>query len=105
MKTVKLAGNAVQEIIPDYALPAEKWYGAAFAAECVEAPDEVQQGWIYDAESGTFAPPGEPLAPEPTEMEVLQQENRRLTAQVNALTESGQMLEDCLIEMAAIVYA
>ena len=103
MKTVKLTGNVVQEIIPDYALPAEKWYGAAFAAECVEAPDEVQQGWAYDA--GTFAPPGEPPAPEPTEVEVLQQENRKLSAQVGALTESGQILEDCLIEMAAIVYA
>lgn len=57
MKTVKLIGNVVQEIIPDYALPVEKWYGEAFAAQCVEAPDEVEQGWVYDAENGTFAPP------------------------------------------------
>lgn len=58
MKKVKLTQeNIVWEIIPDYALPIEEWYGAAFAAECVEAPDEVEQGWVYDAESGTFSPP------------------------------------------------
>ena len=56
MKTVRLKENKVQEIIPDYALPAEKWYGAAFAAECVEAPDEVEQGWVYDPVSMLFSP-------------------------------------------------
>lgn len=54
MKTVRLKNNVVMEIIPDYALPVEKWYGAAFAAECMEAPDEVEQRWVYDPETGTF---------------------------------------------------
>lgn len=57
MKTVRLKENKVQEIIPDYALPVEKWYGKAFAAECVEAPDEVEQGWIYDPATGSFSEP------------------------------------------------
>lgn len=35
--------------------------------------------------------------PEPTEVEVLQ-------AKVKALTESNKFLEDCLIEMAGVVY-
>ena len=46
MKTVRLNENKVQEIIPDYALPVEKWYGKTFAAECMDAPDGVEQGWV-----------------------------------------------------------
>lgn len=57
MKTVRLKDNIVVEIIPDYALPVAKWYGAAFAAECVEAPDEVAEHWVYDPESGIFTEP------------------------------------------------
>lgn len=55
MKTVRIKGNEVREIIPEYALPVEKWYGAAFAAECMEAPDEVEQGWVYDPVTGVFS--------------------------------------------------
>lgn len=62
MKIVRLESNIVREIIPDYALPVEKWYGADFAAQCVEAPDEVEQGWVYDPETNTFSAPP---APEP----------------------------------------
>lgn len=51
MKTVRLQSNVVVEIIPDYALPVAQWYGEAFAAQCVEAPDEVAQGWVYDGEN------------------------------------------------------
>lgn len=79
MKTVRIVNGAVREIIPDYALPVEKFYSAAFCAQCVEAPDEVEQHWTYDPDSGTFSPPtdlepGEPtdLEPsEPTDTEVL----------------------------------
>ena len=53
MKTVRLQSNVVVEIIPDYALPVAQWYGEAFAAQCVEAPDEVEQGWVYDGENFT----------------------------------------------------
>ena len=35
----------------------------------------------------------------------LQNENKTLKAQIRALTTSNQMLEDCLVEMAEIVYA
>lgn len=73
---VRVKNGIVMEIIPEYALPVEKWYGADFAKECVEAPDEVEQGWLYDAESGTFSKPSneEPSAPtsdEPTTEEIL----------------------------------
>lgn len=62
MKTVRLKDNIVVEIIPEYALPVEKWYGPAFAKQCMEAPDEVEQNWLYDPETGSFS---EPVSPEP----------------------------------------
>lgn len=65
MKTVLLKENKVREIIPEYALPVEKWYGPAFAAECMEAPDEVEQGWVYDPETGAFSESAETPEPEP----------------------------------------
>lgn len=66
MKTVRLSGNVVAEIIPDYALPVAKWYNEEFAAQCREAPDEVEQGWVYAEETGQFSPPPPPADPEPT---------------------------------------
>lgn len=60
MKTVRLDNNIVAEIIPEYALPVEKWYGGEFAAQCVEAPNEVDQRWVYDPETGEFSEPAEP---------------------------------------------
>lgn len=55
MKTVRLDKGVVAEIIPDYALPVEKWYGVEFAMQCVEAPDEVELGMEYNANDKTFA--------------------------------------------------
>lgn len=72
MKTVRLKENIVVEIIPEYALPVEKWYGAEFASKCVEAPDDVEQGWFYDGNSfskSTTEPEPEP-EPEPTTEEI-----------------------------------
>lgn len=64
MKTVRLKNNAVAEIIPDYALPVEKWYGTDFADQCMEAPDDVEQSMVYDPDMKTFSHP--PVAaPEP----------------------------------------
>ena len=73
MKIVLVKENKVREIIPEYALPVEKWYGAAFAAECVEAPDEVEQGWVYDPVTGVFSEFAETpeSEPEPTTEEIL----------------------------------
>ena len=69
MKTVKLKDNIVAEVIPDYALPVEKRYGTNFTAQCVEAPDEVEQLWVYDPVAGAFSAPGvEPKPEEATEL-------------------------------------
>ena len=57
MKTVRIKDNVVVEVIPLYALPVEKWYGHEFAIQCKEAPDCVEQNWIYDPETLEFSAP------------------------------------------------
>lgn len=42
---------------------------------------------------------------EPSDIEILQEENKILKAKNQALSESVQFLEDCIVEMAEIVYA
>ena len=69
MKTVRLEGNIVREIIPSYGLPVQQWYGADFAAQCMEAPDEVQQGMVYSG--GSFAWPVPP-DPEPDKLALVE---------------------------------
>lgn len=66
MKVVRLKENIVVEIIPEYALPVEKWYGAQFATQCKEAPDEVEQRWRFDPETETWSAPSPEPEPEPT---------------------------------------
>lgn len=54
------------------------------------------------------AEPPEPPTPQPTtdeRVEALERENKTLQAQLEAMIQSNQMLEDCLVEMAGIVYA
>lgn len=50
---------------------------------------------------------GQPYNPPQTltEIQRLQQENNQLSAKVKAAQESNSMLEDCIAEMAAVVYA
>lgn len=76
---------------------------------------ELSEGYgigdSYDAQTGewTKAPaPEEPEEPEPTleeRLEATEEENRQLKAQVKAQSQSLLMLEDCLVEMAGVVYA
>ena len=68
MKTVRLSNSIVKEIVPEYALPVEAWYGSQFALQCVEAPDDVELGWVFDPSSGEFSAPTppEPEPPAPT---------------------------------------
>ena len=86
-------------------------------AECVvELPDGYGIGDSYDAQTGewTKAPAPEPPEPEPEpepgltleeRLEATEEENRQLKAQVKAQSQSLLMLEDCLVEMAGVVYA
>ena len=93
MKIVKMNGNRVQEVIPDYALPVEKFYGSAFASECREAPDEVDQRWILN-EDGSWTdpetlPPPVPDEPESSDLETRMTEVETDVAALTAAVERG----------------
>ena len=65
---LRLENNIVREIIPEAAtLPSiAHWYGEAFANQCVQAPNHVEQNWLLDPDTQTFSPPPEfELPPEP----------------------------------------
>lgn len=57
MKIVKLDGNIVREIVPEYAMPIDDYYPNDFVASCVEAPDYVYEGWVYNESDNTFSEP------------------------------------------------
>ena len=61
MKIVRLENNIVKEILPEatYEKGITYWYGEAFAARCVEAPDDIKQGMVYNPSDGTFSEPSE----------------------------------------------
>jgi len=90
MKTVRLKNSVVAEIIPDCALPVAQWYGEDFAAQCMEAPDDVEQGMVYDLDTKTFSVPPVP-APEPDALTQTQ-----LAVAELAETESAHDLENKL---------
>ena len=71
MKTVLLRNNVVIEVIPNHTFPIAEWYGPDFAARCMEAPDEVDQHWVYDPETQTFSSPPPKPEPAPTDTEIL----------------------------------
>ena len=113
--------STLAEIIPDFdptfpGIPATKRYATDFLAKCIERTDEqissegIELGMLYDAEADTFKPAPEP-EPEPEQptwaerIEALERGNKTLQAQLEASIQSNQMLEDCLVEMAGVVYA
>lgn len=55
MKYVRIENGKVVEIIPEYALPIEKWYGTKFSSQCVEASDDVKLGYFYNEETEKFS--------------------------------------------------
>ena len=103
MKYVRLNNdNMVVEIIPNYALPIEKWYGEEFAKKCVEAPDDISYDMVYNVQTKTFTKRPEPM--NETSIQDLQQENKLLKAQLQAQTERSDFIEDCIAEMAGVIY-
>ena len=89
--------------------------------QIVEAPDYVFEGWGYNTETGDFIKPTPPegwlyddatgtfyrtVPPEPVKSpEELTREIKQLKAQLEASSKTNQFLEDCLVEVANIVYA
>lgn len=108
MKIVRLQDNIVFEIIPSEATPVEVWYGDDFAKQCIEAPDNVEQGWAYDGEHFYIPEPEPEPEPEPTTEEriiALETENHLLNQQITALTDQNDFQEELIVELANIVYA
>lgn len=63
------------------------------------------KGWLYDDATGSFYPEdSEPPEPTPT-LESLKAENTKLKAQLKLQSEQQTFLEDCILEMADVVYA
>ena len=110
MKVARIENNVVVEIIPEYALPVEKWYGTQFALSCKEVPDNVEPNYVYDPKTDSYQPPviEDPPAPPPTideRVTILESENDLLKQQIKAASDQNDFLEDCIAEMAGIVYA
>lgn len=99
MKTVRIENGVVVEIIPDYALPVSQWYGESFAAQCVEAPDEVGQRWQYDSEAGTFSEPNGTIESEPTIEEQLQESIRSQNATITIM---ASVINDLMSDVEAL---
>lgn len=64
------------------------------------------EGWLYDDATGTFYPEDgkKPIAPE-NEIANLKAKNTQLEAKVNALETQDSTLEECIVEIANVVYA
>jgi hypothetical protein len=83
----------------------------------IEAPEDILSGdhynsetqeWVRDSYQRDPQPDPEPEPEQPTTEErlaALEKENKTLQAQLEASIQSNQMLEDCLVEMAGVVYA
>lgn len=125
-----LVGSIVPEEDPVFpGIPVEHRFSAEFLKQCIPVEDSVAEsietGSKYNPESGTFyvpEPPSPPSVEENPEQPInpdtgeeqrtyaeklasLEEENRQLTGKLDAAIQSNQMLEDCLVEMAEIVYA
>ena len=58
--------------------------------------------FTYELEQSEDLEPGEsPVNP----IELLQEENRQLKAKITVLEEQTMILEECIVEMAGVVYA
>lgn len=67
---------------------------------------DVMENYTYDEATNTFAPPVDP-EPEPTHEPVPNEVDREikiLKAQLKAASETNALLEECIVEMAGIVY-
>lgn len=90
-------------------LMAGVWPDAEFI---VELPDGYGIGDGYDGTAWTKPPapeiPEEPVITTPTlgeQVDALKADNAKQAATIKALTTSTQTLEDCIVEMAGVVYA
>jgi len=56
----RLVNNEAVDVVPSY----EDRFHQGLHSEFVECPDDVQAGWIYNADEDTWSAPPEPEAEE-----------------------------------------
>lgn len=96
--SAKAAPDGWAIIPPDMAIPATYPF----------VDIEVEDGVVVSMTAGVVPEPEPEPEPEPTVDErvtALEAENKRLNAKLSAAVESNSMLEECLVEMAGVVYA
>lgn len=119
----------LMEILPEEdeqfpGIPIIERYSQEYLNQCIiRTPTQIDEqgivvGMQYDKEKDSWSVPPMP-EPEPTpepepepsdptyneRLTALERENKTLQAQLEASIQSNQMLEDCLVEMAGVVYA
>lgn len=119
----------LMEILPEEeeqfpGIPITERYSQEYLNQCIiRTPTQINEqsivvGMQYDKEKDSWSVPPMP-EPEPTpdpepepeqptwaeRIEALERGNKTLQAQLEASIQSNQMLEDCLVEMAGVVYA
>ena len=80
----------------------------------IPCPEAVRRGWSYDQETGSFTEPElyslvealneQYLPTDQQRINLLEEKIRLLEAQNRALTDRGEFLEDCIAEIAGMVY-
>ena len=123
----------LMEILPEEdeqfpGIPITERYSQEYLNQCIiRTPTQIDEqgivvGMQYDKEKDSWSvppmpepepepepkPEPEPEPEQPTwaeRIEALERENKTLQAQLEASIQSNQMLEDCLVEMAGVVYA
>ena len=109
MKYIKLSSeNVVIEILPEFDstfpnIPITKRYTQDFLSELIKVDENtnVENGWVYDATANTFSEYTEPV----DKITELENQVRILEGENKALKESNAFYEECLVEMAEIIYA
>lgn len=86
---------------PDYVY--EGWgYDEMQEGEARFIQPQAPEGWLYDTGSGTFYPEGETA---PSKMPTTEEKVKLLEAQIEAQNEQLDFYEECIAEMAMVVYA
>ena len=128
MKYIKVSDGIVCSIIYDAdplmpGIPANKRYPASYLSSLISVPDDTmvcegqtmddEGNWVFPEPPSVEENPEQPIDPGAGESQktyaeklaALEEENKQLTSKLDAAIQSNQMLEDCLVEMAEIVYA
>ncbi len=104
---VRITDNQVVEIIAEFVpefpdADVFERYSREYLSGCMHVPDgtPVLVGWFYEPSDGTFRDDAYSEVTETykAQMEALERENK-------ALLDKTTVLEECLVELAGIVYA